>query len=147
MASYEDDHNLPRPPTTRTPRARPAIDLDALFTSTLPSAVSASAAFRALATTYSALSSTHTPLLESILSTLSTDATSNVPATGVPEGFTDTLERVPKQRLKEGDTCPICNTAFLEDQYPLVVRLPCHRYVSPGWGWCVRWRLMSGITI
>lgn len=28
--------------------------------------------------------------------------------------------------LKKDDTCPICNMAFLEDKYPLVVRLPCH---------------------
>lgn len=129
MASYEDDHNLPRTP--RVPRRRPAptVDLDSLFTSSLPSAASASAAFRALASTYSTLSATHTPLLESILDTLTHDATSEVPASGVPEGFTDMLERVPKTRLKEADTCPICNTPFLEDKFPLVVRLPCHRFV------------------
>lgn len=36
------------------------------------------------------------------------------------------LDRVPKTRLKESQTCPICNNPFLEDSHPLVVRLPCH---------------------
>jgi len=129
MASYEDDHNLPRTTSTPTRRARPALDLDSLFSSSLPSATSASEAFRALASTYSTLSSTHTPLLNAILSTLASDATSNATISGVPDGFTDTLERVSKNRLKDSDTCPICNTAFLEDKFPLVVRLPCHRWV------------------
>jgi hypothetical protein len=45
---------------------------------------------------------------------------------GVGEEFLADLERVPKKALKEGDSCPICNIPFLEDEYPLVVRLPCH---------------------
>lgn len=36
------------------------------------------------------------------------------------------LDRVPKASIKPSDTCPICNNAFLEDEYPLVVQLPCH---------------------
>jgi hypothetical protein len=36
------------------------------------------------------------------------------------------LDRVPRTSLKETQTCPICNNPFLEDEYPLVVRLPCH---------------------
>ncbi|KAI9887726.1 MAG: hypothetical protein M1823_000475 [Watsoniomyces obsoletus] len=39
----------------------------------------------------------------------------------------DRLERVPKKKLNKSDTCPICNTSFLEDPYPPVVRLPCHK--------------------
>ena len=46
---------------------------------------------------------------------------------GVSQEFLDTLERVPTKRLKKGDTCPICSVPFLEDPYPLVVRLPCHQ--------------------
>ncbi|KAJ5825611.1 hypothetical protein N7474_002749 [Penicillium riverlandense] len=34
---------------------------------------------------------------------------------GVSEEFCDTTQ-----------TCPICNNPFLEDEYPLVVQLPCH---------------------
>ena len=36
------------------------------------------------------------------------------------------LDRVPKTSLKPAQSCPICGNAFLEDKYPLVVRLPCH---------------------
>ncbi|KAL1304096.1 hypothetical protein AAFC00_000531 [Neodothiora populina] len=46
---------------------------------------------------------------------------------GVPDEFLDELERVPKKRLREADSCPICSEPFLNDQYPLVVRLPCHK--------------------
>ncbi|PKX95614.1 uncharacterized protein P174DRAFT_511338 [Aspergillus novofumigatus IBT 16806] len=45
---------------------------------------------------------------------------------GVSEEFCDMLDRVPRTSLKESQTCPICNNPFLEDEYPLVVRLPCH---------------------
>jgi ribosomal protein L34E len=34
-------------------------------------------------------------------------------AEGVPEGWTDTLERVPKEKLGEG-MCAICNERFLD---------------------------------
>lgn len=44
---------------------------------------------------------------------------------GLPPSFLDTLDRVDKQSLKKDDTCPICTTPYLEDQYPLVVRLRC----------------------
>ncbi|KAF2830820.1 hypothetical protein CC86DRAFT_391638 [Ophiobolus disseminans] len=46
---------------------------------------------------------------------------------GVPDSFLDELERVPKTALKPSDTCPICVNPFLEDEYPLVVQLPCHK--------------------
>ncbi|KAF1845170.1 uncharacterized protein K460DRAFT_405439 [Cucurbitaria berberidis CBS 394.84] len=46
---------------------------------------------------------------------------------GVPDTFLDELERVPKKALKAADTCPICVNPFLEDKYPLVVQLPCHK--------------------
>ena len=36
------------------------------------------------------------------------------------------LERVPKKSLKTGMDCPICSNPFLDDKYPLVVRLPCN---------------------
>lgn len=46
--------------------------------------------------------------------------------TGVDDAFCDALDRVPRNKLAPGLTCPICNTPFLDDPYPLVVRLPCH---------------------
>ncbi|CAL5868757.1 uncharacterized protein PFLUO_LOCUS2984 [Penicillium psychrofluorescens] len=45
---------------------------------------------------------------------------------GVSEEFCDMLDRVPKSSLTATQTCPICNNPFLEDEYPLVVQLPCH---------------------
>jgi hypothetical protein len=38
-------------------------------------------------------------------------------AEGVPEGWTDTLERVPKAKLGEG-VCAICNERFLDGNLP-----------------------------
>jgi hypothetical protein len=36
------------------------------------------------------------------------------------------LDRVPRKSLTSTQTCPICSNPFLDDPYPLVVRLPCH---------------------
>ena len=86
---------------------------------------------------------TQEELLESMLHTLRTLA-SNPPdkLQGAPDSWFDNLERVPKemlQRRKEvrarggenkladaNTACPICGFEFLDDEYPLVVRLPCH---------------------
>ena len=40
--------------------------------------------------------------------------------------FLTALDRVPRASLKPSQACPICNNPFLDDPYPLVVRLPCH---------------------
>lgn len=67
--------------------------------------------------------------MEDLLASLRTEAenpTSPHRSKGVPEGWTDGLERVARSVLKKGDICAICNSAFLDDPYPLVVRLPCH---------------------
>ena len=45
---------------------------------------------------------------------------------GVPQSFLDGLDRVNKKVIKKEDKCPICGERFLDDEYPLVVRLPCH---------------------
>ncbi|EEA28412.1 hypothetical protein TMatcc_003257 [Talaromyces marneffei ATCC 18224] len=45
---------------------------------------------------------------------------------GVNEEFCATLDRIPRSSLKESQSCPICSNPFLDDPYPLVVRLPCH---------------------
>jgi len=45
---------------------------------------------------------------------------------GVPDSYLDGLERVPKSMLKKDAACPICSEPFLDDEYPLVVRLPCN---------------------
>lgn len=72
-------------------------------------------------------------LLSTLLSSLSS-AVDHPPSeiAGVPQSYLDSLERVDKKELqrndvkKDNDTCPICAERFLDDQYPLVVRLPCH---------------------
>lgn len=51
------------------------------------------------------------------------------PNQGLPQEFLDTLDRVDKKSLKKDDICPICTTPYLENQYPLVVKLRCgHRF-------------------
>jgi len=55
--------------------------------------------------------------------------TSESPNRGLPPSFLDTLDRVDKKTLKKDDTCPICTTPHLDDQYPLVVKLKCgHKF-------------------
>lgn len=46
---------------------------------------------------------------------------------GVPQSYLDGLERVSRKSLRQSDTCPICGEAFLDDEFCLVVELPCHR--------------------
>lgn len=47
---------------------------------------------------------------------------------GVPQEFLDSLERVPIEALENKDTadCPICTNRFIDDKYPLLVKLPCN---------------------
>ncbi|KAF8852070.1 hypothetical protein BDZ45DRAFT_678611 [Acephala macrosclerotiorum] len=66
-------------------------------------------------------------VLNNLISSL--ENTINSPPTtvsGVPQSYLDELERVDKKKLKKDDTCPICAEKFLDDEFPLVVVLPCH---------------------
>ncbi|KAK3381340.1 hypothetical protein B0H63DRAFT_200811 [Podospora didyma] len=45
---------------------------------------------------------------------------------GVSQEYLDSLDRVDRKTLKPADTCPICAEKYLDDQYCLVVELPCH---------------------
>lgn len=46
---------------------------------------------------------------------------------GVSGSFIDSLDRVSKSALtKQNKACPICTNDFLDDPYPLVVKLPCN---------------------
>ncbi|KAK0383616.1 hypothetical protein NLU13_9527 [Sarocladium strictum] len=50
---------------------------------------------------------------------------------GVSQEFVDSLDRVDRKRLRKDDDCAICKVPYLEDEYCLVVELPCkgaHRY-------------------
>ncbi|KFY08049.1 hypothetical protein V491_08478 [Pseudogymnoascus sp. VKM F-3775] len=65
-------------------------------------------------------------LLTSLISELESSADS--PPTeveGVSQEFLDALERVDRKKLKD-ESCPICGERFKDDEYPLVVQLPCH---------------------
>ena len=46
---------------------------------------------------------------------------------GVSQDFLDSLERVSINDLPNKDTadCPICTNRFIDDKYPLLVKLPC----------------------
>ncbi|KAA8917192.1 hypothetical protein TRICI_000643 [Trichomonascus ciferrii] len=66
------------------------------------------------------------PLLDQLISQLQTEAGQGAQPQGVPQSFLDGLDRVPKKKLKESDSCPICATSYLEDEHPLVVQLPCN---------------------
>ncbi|KAF3184536.1 hypothetical protein TWF788_005237 [Orbilia oligospora] len=66
-------------------------------------------------------------VLESLIEQLIEEGQGGTSVKGVDQHFLDGLERIPKKELVEADICPICNTSFLLDQYPLVVRLPCHK--------------------
>lgn len=45
---------------------------------------------------------------------------------GVSQEYLDGLERVARKTLRKDETCPICAERYLDDQYCLVVELPCH---------------------
>ncbi|TWU77667.1 hypothetical protein ED733_008183 [Metarhizium rileyi] len=50
---------------------------------------------------------------------------------GVGQEFLDSLDRVNRKKLGRDDDCAICKIPYLEDQYCLVVELPCkgaHRF-------------------
>ncbi|SZF00104.1 unnamed protein product [Blumeria hordei] len=65
--------------------------------------------------------------LQSLISSLEHDI-DQPPTTvpGVPQEYLDQLERVSRKNLKKGDECKICGEEFLEDEFCLVVQLPCH---------------------
>ncbi|EAW06485.1 uncharacterized protein ACLA_081750 [Aspergillus clavatus NRRL 1] len=156
MSTYEVEHNTSDPslPTQPTRRRRP--DLSTFFSTlsqispdearSRPHAVpvprDVSAAFYSLAEALEIMrrdsdsgggvsagggDSEADDLLSQMIQTLLQEA--DMPpkeVEGVSEEFCDMLDRVPRASLKESQTCPICNNPFLEDEYPLVVRLPCH---------------------
>lgn len=59
-----------------------------------------------------------------LIEILSTQNDSNE-SKGISSEFLDTLERVDVKKLSDTDDCPICTNKFKEDDYPLIVKLPC----------------------
>jgi hypothetical protein len=98
----------------------------------VPTPVDVSAAARLLQDQYTTLLQTApNPANEEFLTALVQDLEqfNDAPPTkvaGVPQSYLDSLDRVPKKQLKDTDSCPICGEAFLDDEFPLVVELPCH---------------------
>ncbi|KAK3402345.1 hypothetical protein B0T20DRAFT_476448 [Sordaria brevicollis] len=142
---YEVEHNIK--PTTTTRRRK--VDMST-FTSHLsnidpttsssshhnPHAtatpVDVSALFRLLQDQMGVLASTSpTPenrdFLNSLIESLQEDiARPPTQIEGVSQEFLDGLDRVDRKKLKEDEQCPICAERYLDDQYCLVVELPCH---------------------
>jgi len=84
--------------------------------------------FRSLLNTSDDSSTTNQDLLNRLIAHLESEIESPPEKVdGVPQSYLDALERVDKKSLKRSDVCPICNEVFLDDEYPLVVRLPCHK--------------------
>lgn len=50
----------------------------------------------------------------------------NLDNSGVSDEFLESLERVDVSSLPTGAECPICTNNFVDNDYPLVVKLPCH---------------------
>ncbi|KAF1350014.1 hypothetical protein BDV97DRAFT_352976 [Delphinella strobiligena] len=154
MSGYHVEHNIKEEKKEEKRRHMPDLDsffanLDLVDTSgdrmpqnshSVPTPIDVSATFRLLADAYTVMlrdegrepdSGTGGPgdgLLAQLVEQLR-DSADHPPRElqGVPDTFLDDLERVPKKSLKDSDSCPICSEPFLNDQYPLVVRLPCHK--------------------
>ncbi|OAL53873.1 hypothetical protein IQ07DRAFT_322107 [Pyrenochaeta sp. DS3sAY3a] len=152
MSGYEVEHNLPAAGDKPQKSSRRP-DLSTFFTQVqlvdtsdpqnhtnphaLPQPENMTAAFRLLANAFELMrgrpadessEGEGNDLLGSMIEYLRQNA-DDPPAElkGVPDSFLDELERVPKKDLKPTDVCPICVNPFLEDEYPLVVQLSCHK--------------------
>jgi hypothetical protein len=70
----------------------------------------------------------HDELMNTLISSLMQEA-DHPPSElkGCPDEFIANLDRVPKEKLTEDMSCPICAMPLLDDKYPLVVQLPCHK--------------------
>lgn len=64
--------------------------------------------------------------IENFLASLEQMGSQFKPDSGVTQEFLDSLERVDISRLPESADCPICTNRFVDNEYPLVVKLPCH---------------------
>ncbi|EME50275.1 hypothetical protein DOTSEDRAFT_20643 [Dothistroma septosporum NZE10] len=151
MSSYEVEHNVPQDQQPTQPRRRPDLStffsqLDQIDTTgsrqpqnansvPLPSDVSAT--LRELANAFAVMrgdspdpsqGDNNDRLLDRLIDELR-EAAEHPPTEiqGVSDEFVSSLERIPKKSLKKDMDCAICREEFLDDQYPLVVRLPCFR--------------------
>ncbi|KAG8631282.1 hypothetical protein KVT40_000422 [Elsinoe batatas] len=149
MSGYDVEHDIKADKKDEETPRRPDLSsffsaLDRVDTSherrpqnvhSLPEPSEISAALRMLADAFGVRRSArvldsedHTDPLEGLIGFLDETAL-NPPREleGVSDTFLADLERIPKAKLKQGESCAICANEFLEDKYPLVVRLPCHK--------------------
>ncbi|KAF7719663.1 Uncharacterized protein PECH_004162 [Penicillium ucsense] len=153
MATYETEHDTTDPAFANDGPRRRRPDLSTFFATlseitpgpdhrphAVPVPGDVSAAFYSLAEAFEVMrrdasttaaqsgdGSNGDELLTQMIQTLLSEAdTPPREVEGVSEEFCDMLDRVPKSSLDKSQVCPICNNPFLEDEYPLVVRLPCH---------------------
>lgn len=141
------EHNITTKKATEQPQRRP--DLSTFFSAlehvdttgsrqpqnvhSLPLPSEIGAPFTLLANAFDTMrrgtgDDTHNELMDSLIQTLM-DTAEHPPTAlqGVSDEFIAGLDRVDKKELKDHMSCPICANPFLEDKYPLVVRLPCHK--------------------
>ena len=96
-----------------------------------PTPVDTAALFRLLQDQLQTLHSTspdaaNRDFLEQLITSLEADI--NDPPTrlhGVSQEFVDSLDRVGRKGLGKDEDCAICKVPYLEDEYCLVVELPC----------------------
>lgn len=123
MASFFSLLNqISEPSGTQTPQQNPHAT---------PTPVDTAALFRLLQDQLQTLHTTspsadNRDFLEQLITSLDQDI-HDPPTTlqGVNQEFLDTLDRVNRKTLKKDDDCAICKIPYLEDQWCLVVELPC----------------------
>lgn len=139
---YEVEHNVQlseaRRPSRRVDMASFFALLDQLAEPTrrnnphaTPTPIDTAALFRLLQDQLQTLHSTApTPenrvFLERLMASLDDDI-HDPPAAlrGVAQDFVDALDRVPRKALHRDDDCAICKVPYLDDEWCLVVELPC----------------------
>ncbi|KAJ4861642.1 hypothetical protein T069G_02596 [Trichoderma breve] len=129
MASFFSLLNqLDEPTTTQNPHNNPHAT---------PTPVDTAALFRLLQSQMQTLLTTapttdNRSFLEDLINSLEEDI--HDPPTrlqGASQEFVDMLDRVNRKKLDKEDDCAICKVPYLEDEYCLVVELPCkgkHRF-------------------
>ncbi|XXZ98873.1 hypothetical protein QA089_001384 [Meyerozyma guilliermondii] len=137
MSTYEDDHNI-QPNTTTSSTVthrRQHQTLASVIDSFLASERSTSQNERDTFTQALGVlgSEDVSGLAQQLFSQLNEHPDDFSPQKGVSQDFLDSLERVPVSKLTDKTAeCPICTNKFVEDDYPLVVRLPCQKIQSKG---------------
>ncbi|KAK6460456.1 hypothetical protein DFJ63DRAFT_344043 [Scheffersomyces coipomensis] len=136
MSTYEDDHNIAnsnRQSPQPQPRSRQHQSLSSIIQSFLtqentgvvsevPSEEIVSNALRMLN------EENGSEVVEQLLSQIDTenlDLPHSKKIKGVEQEFIDALPRVDLKKLKPDADCPICTNKFVDNKYPLIVKLPC----------------------